>query len=92
MNDESKTDEALEILAARVKLTPDEYEPFLEGTYILPVDEALEVWKKADGLGSIYGSSKISDEFNVKYKVYDKPEPYESYFDPSLTSEYAATR
>ncbi|MCB1096820.1 MAG: ABC transporter substrate-binding protein [Verrucomicrobiae bacterium] len=89
IKDPKNTDDALAILAGRVNVTPDEYEPFLEGTYILPIDEALKVWEEADGLGSIYGSSKVSDDFNVKFKVYDKPVDYKSYFDPSLTKEAA---
>ena len=85
MKDEDNTDEVLEIMAGRVGITPDEYEPFLEGTYFLTLEEAKKVWEKGDGLGSVYGSSKISDDFNVKFKVYEKPVAYEAYFDPSLT-------
>jgi NitT/TauT family transport system substrate-binding protein len=92
IKDESKTDEALEILAGRVKVSPDEYEPFLDGTYILSLDEALKIWEKADGLDSIYGSSKISDDFNVMFEVYEKPVDYSTYLDPSLTKEYAASK
>ncbi len=92
MKDEDNTDEVLEILAGRVSVTPDEYEPFLEGTYILTLKEALKVWEKADGLASIYGSTKISDDFNVKYGVYEKPLDTESYLDPALTKAYAASK
>ncbi len=90
LKDEDNLDECLEIMAARVNLTPAEYEPFLEGTYILKLDEALERWEKGEGLGSVYGSSVISDEFNVKYEVYEKPADIDKYFDPSLTEEVAA--
>ena len=85
LKDEANTEEALQILSARVNLKPDEYEPFLEGTYILTLDEALKVWEKGEGLDSIYGSSKVSDAFNVKYEVYESAVSYESYFDPSFT-------
>ena len=85
MKDEDNTEEALAILSSRVEVTPDEYEPFLGGTYILSLDEALAVWNKADGLKSVYGSSKVSDDFNVKYQVYEKPVDYAAYLDPSLT-------
>jgi NitT/TauT family transport system substrate-binding protein len=73
IKDEENLDEALEILSARVSLKPEEYEPFFKGTYILSLDEALEKWKEADGLGSVYGSSKVVDDFNVKFEVYEKP-------------------
>lgn len=89
LKNEDNIDETLEILAGRVSVTPDEYEPFLAGTYILTLEEALPIWKKAEGLKSIYGSSKISDDFNVKYEVYTEPKDYETYLDPSLTAEYA---
>ena len=92
IKDEDKTDEVLAILSARVKVTPDEYEPFLDGTYILSLDEALKVWDVGDGLGSIYGSSKFSDDFNVKYEVYADPVDFNSYLDPALTRAYAASK
>ena len=85
LKDESKTDDALKILSGRVNLPPEEYEPFLKGTYILTLDEALEKWKEAEGLGSVYGSSKIVDSFNVKFKVYENPLDTSKYLDPSLT-------
>lgn len=89
MKDEENTDEVLKILAKRVSVSPDEYEPFLEGTYILTLPEALKVWKKGDGLSSIYGSTKVSDDFNVKYGVYKKSLDYESYLAPELTKAFA---
>jgi NitT/TauT family transport system substrate-binding protein len=83
--DEKKLDDSLAILSNRVGVTPSEYEPFLEGTQILKPAQALKAWAKGDGLKSIYGSTKIVDEFNVKYKVYEKPAAIETYFDPSVT-------
>lgn len=83
--DEDNIDEALEILAARVNVSPEEYEPFFAGTKILTLDEALIKWKKGDGLDSIYGSTKNVDGFNVKFEVYEKPLQIENYLDPSLT-------
>ncbi|MDF1737932.1 MAG: ABC transporter substrate-binding protein [Verrucomicrobiales bacterium] len=90
LKDENNIDEALEILASRVSISPEEYEPFLEGTYILSAEEVKPVWEKAEGLSSIYGSSVISDEFNVNYKVYEKSLDTDKYLDPSLTLEVLA--
>ncbi len=84
---EDNLDEALAILSERVGVKPAEYEPLLAGTKILSPKEALKVWEKADGLGSIYGSTKMVDAFNVKYKVYEKPADVDSYLDPSLSKE-----
>ncbi|MCU0794485.1 MAG: ABC transporter substrate-binding protein [Akkermansiaceae bacterium] len=85
IRDEENTDEALKILSTRVKITPEEYEPFLKGTYILTLEEALKRWEKGEGLGNVYGSSKVVDEFNLKFEVYEESQDPEKYLDPSLT-------
>ncbi|WP_035614727.1 ABC transporter substrate-binding protein [Haloferula sp. BvORR071] len=85
MHDEENTDDVLKILSARVKVKPEEYEPFLKGTYILTRDEALKRWEKKDGLGSVYGSTKVVDDFNLKFKVYAKTQDPAKYLDPSFT-------
>jgi NitT/TauT family transport system substrate-binding protein len=85
IRDEENLDDTLKILSARVKISPEEYEPFLKGTYILKLDEALKRWEKADGLGSVYGSSKVVNDFNLKFKVYEKSQDIDKYLDPSLT-------
>ncbi|TLD69968.1 ABC transporter substrate-binding protein [Phragmitibacter flavus] len=87
MADDDNLDDALEILAGRVGVTPAEYEPLLAGTKLLSAEEALKVWEKADGLGSIYGSSKVVDDFNVKFGVYAKPADIAAYIDPSIAKE-----
>ena len=89
IRDEENLDETLEILSARVGIKPEEYEAFLKGTFILKLDEALERWEKAEGLESIYGSSKVVDDFNVKFEVYEKPLDVDKYLDPSFTKAYA---
>lgn len=89
LKDEGNWDDALTILAARVQVTPEEYEPFFGGTYILTLDEALTAWEKGDGLDSIYGSTDYVNQFNVDQEVYEKPLEYETYLDPSLTMELA---
>ncbi|MEM7027895.1 MAG: ABC transporter substrate-binding protein [Pseudomonadota bacterium] len=76
--------EALSIMAARVGLSPEEYKPFLAGTKILTLDEAQGYFAKGDGFTSLYGSSKISDDFNLKYEVYTEPQDIDAYIDPSL--------
>ena len=89
MKDEDNTDDILSILSARVNVKPDEYEPFLNGTYILSLEEALIAWRNAPGLKSVYGSSEISDAFNVKFEVYKEPVDYTAYFDRTLTKDVA---
>lgn len=77
--------EALKIMAARVGLTPEQYEPILAGTKIMTLEEAKAVFEKGDGFNSLYGSSMISDDFNVKYEVYSEPMDVGSYIEPSIT-------
>jgi len=89
LKDEENFDEALEILSARVAVSPEEYEPFFEGTYILTLEEVLPIWEEAEGLGSVYGSSVIADQFNVDFGVYEENLDVGKYLDPSLTKEYA---
>lgn len=90
LKDEENFDEALKILSARVSLKPEEYEPFFEGTYILSLDEALEKWEKASGLGSVYGSSEFVDEFNVDNGVYDNRLKTDNYLDSRFTKAIKA--
>ena len=78
----------LAILAARVNVSPREYEPFFQGTYILSLDEAMGRWEEGDGLDSIYGSTKYVDGFNVDQGVYEKPLNISAYLDPSLMDEF----
>jgi len=85
IHDEQNLDDVLKILSARVKISPEEYEPFLKGTHILTLDEAIKRWETTDGLGTVYGSSKVVNDFNVKFKVYEKSQDTTKYLDPSLT-------
>jgi len=85
IRDPKTIDDAIKIMAARVDLSPDLYKPLLKGTHLLPLAEAKKDYVKADGFGSIYGSSEIADAFNVQYAVYKDRQPIDSYIDPSLT-------
>lgn len=92
LDDKKNRDEALAILSGRVGITPEEYEPFFGGTYILSLEEAMTIWKEGKGLDSIYGSTAYSDAFNVDQEVYEKPLDIKKYLDPSLTKEYAKSK
>ena len=86
--DEDNMDDALAILAARVNVTPREYEPFFGGTYILSLDEAMDRWEEGDGLDSIYGSTSYVNGFNVEQGVYEEALDVGTYLDPSLMEEF----
>jgi NitT/TauT family transport system substrate-binding protein len=86
INDPKTVDDAVKIMAARVGVTPEAYKPFLAGTKLLTVEDAKKVYARAPGLGSIYGSTKVADDFNVKYDVYKEAQAIDSYIDASLTT------
>lgn len=77
--------DAVSIMAARVGVTPEEYKPFLAGTKILTREEANGFFAKGEGFTSIYGSSKIADDFNLKYEVYKEAQDVDAYTDPSFS-------
>jgi NitT/TauT family transport system substrate-binding protein len=89
INDPKTQDDAVKIMAARVGVKPEEYKPLLKGTRLLDLAEGKKVFVKDKGFGSLYGSSQISDDFNVKYEVYKEKQDVGSYIDPSLTNEAA---
>jgi NitT/TauT family transport system substrate-binding protein len=89
IRDEENLDETLEILSGRVGIKPEEYEAFLKGTYILTLEEALERWEDKEGLGSVYGSTRFVDTFNLKFEVYEKSQDATKYLNPSFTKAYA---
>jgi NitT/TauT family transport system substrate-binding protein len=86
INDPKTQDDAIKIMAARVELTPEDFKPLIKGTHLIDVAEGKKVFKKADGLASLYGSSKIADDFNVANEVYKQAQNINSYIDPSLTN------
>jgi NitT/TauT family transport system substrate-binding protein len=86
INDPKTQEDAIKIMAARVELTPEDFKPLIKGTHLIDVAEGKKVFKKADGLASLYGSSKIADEFNVANDVYKQAQDIGSYIDPSLTA------
>ena len=85
MKDPANYKEMLEFLSARVSLSPEEYEPFLKGTKIFTLEEALAAFNPGDGFSSLYGSSDISDKFMIENKVYDESVNTKKVIDPSFT-------
>lgn len=86
--DPANEQEALRIMSARAGVTPEEYATYMEGVHFLTKEETKQVWQKGDGFGSVYGSSKIVDAFNLANKVYDTPQQVDAYMEPSLVLEY----
>ncbi len=84
INDPTTQPDALKIMSARVGLTPEAYLPMLKGTKLLTISEGKKFYTKAAGFKSLYGSTKIADEFNVANAVYKAPENVDSYIDASF--------
>ena len=92
VKDPANRREVMEILSERAGVSPDEYETFFEGTYILSLKEALRCWGKRNTFSSIYGSTQYVNKFNVENGVYKKAEQVSDYFDPSFTFKMQTAR
>jgi NitT/TauT family transport system substrate-binding protein len=86
INDPKTQPDAVQIMAARVGLTPEKYQQLLAGTHLISIAEAKKILVKADGLGSLYGSTQNADDFNVRNAVYKQPQRIDGYIEPSLTA------
>lgn len=86
INDPKTQPDAVKIMAARVGIAPEAYLPLLKGTKLLSLDEGRKIYVKAPGFGSLYGSSKVADDFNVANGVYKAHEDIDAYIDPSFTN------
>ncbi len=87
LKDPATQEDAVKIMASRVGLSPAEYKPLIAGTRILDLQEAKTYMGTAPGFGSLLGSSKVADDFNVANKVYKHPEDVARYVDGSLMAE-----
>lgn len=85
INDPKTQPDAVKIMAARVGVSPETYLPLLKGTKLLSLDEAKKIYVKGDGFKTLYGSSRIADDFNVANDVYKKAEDVNGYLDSSFT-------
>ncbi len=84
INDPKTQPDAVRIMAARVGIPPETYLPLLKGTHLISVAEGRKLYVKADGFGSLFGSSKIADDFNVSNAVYKSHQDVATYIDPSF--------
>jgi len=92
MNDPATRADALKIMAARVGSTPEEYESFISGTHFLTLEQSATIIASTDsGFGSLTGSTKVANDFNVKYEVYGESQDVAAYIDKTLTAEAVAT-
>lgn len=76
--------DAVKIMAAKVGVTPEQYATAMPGTYFLTLAEAKVRFAKGEGFDSLYGSTKIADDFNVANKVYAQAQSVDEYIDPEI--------
>lgn len=86
IEDPKTQDDAVAIMAARVGVEPATYLRLLKGTKLLNLAEGKAVMVDRAGFGSLYGSSRNADAFNVKNSIYKEKQAIESYIDPEITS------
>lgn len=80
--------DGIKIMAAKAGVDAGFYTEFIGGTQLLSLKEgAPKLASKAAGFGSVFGSAKIADEFNVKNEVYKEPQDVASYIDASLMAD-----
>jgi NitT/TauT family transport system substrate-binding protein len=92
IKDPKTKDEAMKIMAAKVKVAPEDYAKNLEGTFLLDVPGNLKALEKNDTLQSVYGSSKIANDFNMKHNVYKVSQNVDSYFDVSFVKDISTKK
>lgn len=91
LNDPATKADAIKIMAARTGSTPADYAAFIDGTHFLSLAEGARVISgKSNGFGSLVGSSKVANDFNVKNAVYKDSQDVTTYFDAKLTDEAIA--
>jgi len=87
--DKKNEKEALEIMSGRVSLTPEQYAPLLEGTFLLGAEGNLKHYQPGPTLDSIGYSSQLVDAFNLENNVYKVAQKPEAYLDSSLAAAVA---
>jgi NitT/TauT family transport system substrate-binding protein len=88
LNDPLTRDDGIKIMAARAGVDPKDYAEFMSGTRLLTLSDGAKIAAhKSDTFGSIYGSSKTADDFNVKNAVYKESQDVTTYIDASLSLE-----
>ena len=78
--------DAVAIMAAKVGVKPEEYAAAIPGTFFLSLEEAKKRFAKGEGLDSVYGSTKIADDFNMANKVYKASQSADDYIVPDLVT------
>lgn len=71
--------DAVAIMAGKVGVKPQEYAAAIPGTKFVSLAEAKKHYQKGKGLESLYGSTRIANDFNVANKVYKQSQNPDEY-------------
>jgi NitT/TauT family transport system substrate-binding protein len=82
--------DAIRIMSARVKLTPEKYERLIDGTFFLDRAGNQTRFAKAQGFGSVFGSSEAVDKFNIDNHIYKDSASIDALLDAKLVRESKA--
>lgn len=86
--DPATREDGIKIMAARAGVDPKDYAAFLPGTRLLTLAEGSKIMNSTQsGFGTLAGSSKIADDFNVKNAVYAEAQNIAASFDASVTTD-----
>jgi len=92
LNDKKTHDEAVGIMAKRIKVAAADLAKNLEGTKLLDRDGNLKALEKRETLDSVYGSLKNANDFYLRRKVYPNSQNIDRYVDASLVQEVIAKK
>ncbi|MDD9911224.1 MAG: ABC transporter substrate-binding protein [Ahrensia sp.] len=84
IRDPATKDEAMQIMGARVNLTPEQFEENLVGSDPLSLEDNVKHFRDAEGFESVYGSARHVDEFVRAQGLYSDPQDVSTYFDSNV--------
>lgn len=88
LSDPITREDGIKIMAAKAGVDSKDYADFMGGTRLLTLSLGYKIISgKTDTFGSVYGSSKIADSFNVKNEVYKTSQDVGSYIDASIMAD-----
>lgn len=76
--------DGIKIMADRADVTPQDLENLMAGTTLLDLEDNKRVFKKGDGLDSLYGSSHNVNNFNIRAGIYKESPVVENTIYPNL--------
>jgi len=89
IKDPATKDDAIKIMAGKVNVAPADYEKNLSGTFLLDLPGNVAAYEKKDELSSVYGSSKLANDFNVKHGAYKEAADVDSFLSPAIIKALA---